>query len=364
MPYPDEFEGFMINELGKYKEFKRQTFKPKVFGENDIDIKIECCGVCGSDIHTVTGGWGDAPTPLCVGHEVVGKAVKVGSKVADVKVGDRVGVGAQVWSCLRCAQCKGDNENYCPKLVDTYGAPYPKEADPDETISQGGYASHIRAHSYFVFPIPAAIPSHLAAPMLCAGLTVWSPLKRAGVGPGKQVAVVGLGGLGHFAVLWAVALGAEVSVISHSPHKKHDALALGAAHFVSSGATGWADGLKFAFDFVLNTADVTHTFNLDDYLSILKVGCRFHQVGIPDEPIKNVSPKQFMANGSSIGASHIGSRAECLDMLRLAAERRLFPMVETVKVSEEGCAEAVERVRRNDVRYRVTLVDYDEAFGR
>ncbi|KAI0475275.1 alcohol dehydrogenase [Xylariaceae sp. FL0804] len=363
MPYPDEFQGFMINELGKYKDFKKQSFKPKVFGDNDIDIKIECCGVCGSDVHTVTGGWGEAPTPLCVGHEIVGRAVKVGSKVKDVKEGDRVGVGAQVWSCLKCPQCKSDNENYCPHMVDTYGAPYPKEVDPNETISQGGYSSHIRAHEYFVFPIPDAIPSHLAAPMLCAGLTVWSPLVRAKTGPGKKVAIVGLGGLGHFAVMWAHALGAEVTVISHSPHKRDDALKLGAKHFVSSGDEGWAKPLAFTFDFVLNTADMTHTFNLTDYLSILKVGCQFHQVGLPDKPIESLKPQQFMANGSSIGASHIGSRPECLAMLKLAAEKKLFPMVETLPVSEKSCAEAVERVKNNKVHYRFTLVDYDKAFG-
>ncbi|KAI1865740.1 hypothetical protein JX265_008063 [Neoarthrinium moseri] len=363
MPYPDEFEGFMINELGKYKDFKKQPFKPKKFGDNDVDIKIECCGVCGSDVHTITGGWGDAPTPLCVGHEVVGKAIKVGSGVKTVKVGDRVGVGAQVWACLKCPQCKSDNENYCPHMVDTYGAPYPKDVDPDETISQGGYASHIRAHEYFVFPIPDAIPSHAAAPMMCAGLTVWSPLVRAGIGPGKVVAIVGLGGLGHFAVLWAAALGADVTVISHSPHKKEDALKLGAKHFVSSGEKDWAKPLAFKFDFVLNTADMTNTFNLDEYLSILKVNCRFHQVGLPDEPIKELKPQQFMANGSSIGASHIGSRPEMLAMLKLAADKKITPMIETLPVSEKGCAEAVDRVKNNKVHYRFTLTDYDKAFG-
>ncbi len=140
-------------------------FKAKKFGDNDIDIKIECCGVCGSDVHTINGGWGDAPLPICVGHEVVGRAVKVGSKVKTAKVGDRVGVGAQIWACLKCPQCKSDNENYCPHMVDTYGAPYPKSEDPDETISQGGYASHIRAHEYFTFPIPDNIASEDAAPM-------------------------------------------------------------------------------------------------------------------------------------------------------------------------------------------------------
>ncbi|KAI1424228.1 alcohol dehydrogenase [Xylaria sp. FL1777] len=363
MPYPEEFEGFMINEIGKYQDFKKQSFKPKKFGDHDIDIKIECCGVCGSDVHTVTGGWGDAPAPLCVGHEIVGKAIKVGSQVKDIKVGDRVGVGAQVWSCLKCPQCKSNNDNYCPKKVDTYGAPYPKEADPNETISQGGYSSHIRAHQFMVFPIPDVIPSHLAAPILCAGLTVWSPLRRAGVNAGQQVAIVGLGGLGHFAVMFASALGAEVTVISHSPRKKEDALKLGAKHFVSSGEKDWAKPLAFKFDFVLSTADVLDTSVLQDYLATLKVGCKFHQVGLPDSPIDGLKPQQFMSNACSIGSSHIGSRMECLEMLKFVAEKKLFPMVETIPISEKGCAEAVERVKNNKVHYRFTLVDYDKAFG-
>jgi len=363
MPYPDEFEGFMINELGKYQDFKKQTFKPKKFGDHDVDIKIECCGVCGSDVHTITGGWGDAVTPIAVGHEVVGKVIKVGSKVSTLKVGDRAGVGAQIWSCLSCPQCKSDNENYCPHQVDTYGAPYPKSEDPDETVSQGGYSSHIRAHEYFAFPIPDAIPSELAAPMLCAGLTVYSPLVRANTGPGKQVAIVGFGGLGHFAVLWAAALGAEVTVISHSPDKEQDAKKLGAKHFVLSSDKEWSKPLAFKFDFVLNTADMTHTFDLDSYLSILKVNCQFHQVGLPDEAIPNLKPQQFMPNGSSIGASHIGSRPECLAMLKLAADKNLKPIVQTIPISEAGCAKAVEGVKNNKVRYRYTLTDYDKAFG-
>lgn len=363
MPYPEEAEGFMITELGKYQDFKKQSFKLKQFNDYDIDIKIECCGVCGSDVHTITGGWGDAPTPIAVGHEVVGKVVKVGSKVSTLKVGDRAGVGAQIWSCLKCQQCKNDNENYCPHMVDTYGAPYPKSEDPNETISQGGYSSHIRAHEYFVFPIPDAIPSHLAAPMLCAGLTVWSPLVRAGVGPGKKVAIVGLGGLGHFAVMWANALGAEVTVISHSPSKKDDAIKLGAKHFVLSNEKEWAKPLAFTFDFVLNTADMTHTFDIDSYISILKINCHFHQVGLPDEALPNLKVQQLVPTGAALSASHIGNRPECLAMLKLAAEKKLFPMVETIPISAEGCAEAVERVKNNKVKYRFTLTDYDKAFG-
>lgn len=248
-------------------------------------------------------------------------------------------------------------------MVDTYGAPYPKSEDPDETLSQGGYASHIRAHEYFTFPIPDEIPSHFAAPMLCAGLTTWSPLVRAGVKEGKKVAVVGLGGLGHFAVMWANALGAEVTVISHSPGKKEDALKLGAKEFVLSSEDGWEEPHAFAFDFVLNTADMTHKFDIAKYLSLCKVNATFHQVGLPDEALPAIKPQMFMSNGSSIGASHIGNRPECLAMLKLAAEKKLFPMVETIPISEKGCAEAVSRVSNNKIKYRFTLTDFDKAFG-
>lgn len=160
----------------------------KKFEENDVDVAIDACGVCASDIHTITGGWGeDISLPLCVGHEVIGKVVKVGSKVTKVKVGDRAGVGAQVGADLTCGVCKADQENYCPNQIDTYGAEY-----PDGTVSQGGFSSHIRANEYFVFKIPDNIDTALAAPMLCAGVTTFSPLKRLGAGPGKKVAILGL----------------------------------------------------------------------------------------------------------------------------------------------------------------------------
>jgi alcohol dehydrogenase (NADP+) len=160
----------------------------KKFEEHDVDIAIDACGVCASDVHTITGGWGeDIPLPLCVGHEVIGKVIKVGSKVTKVKVGDRAGVGAQIGADLTCDNCKADQENYCPNQIDTYGAKY-----PDGTVSQGGYSSHMRAHEYFTFKIPDNLETSLAAPMLCAGLTTYSPLKRLGAGPGKKVAIVGL----------------------------------------------------------------------------------------------------------------------------------------------------------------------------
>ena len=199
--------------------------------------------------------------------------------------------------------------------------------------------------------------------MLCAGLTVYSPLVRAGCGPGKKIGVVGIGGLGHFALMWANALGAEVYALSHSANKKEDALKLGAKEFILTTEEGWADKYAFTFDFLLNAADMTHEFNIKDYMSTLAVNGVFHQVGLPDQPLPQLMAQDFVSNGCSIGASHIGNRPECLAMLKLAADKNLRPLVETISISEKGCAEAVERVKKNDVRYRFTLTDYEKAFG-
>jgi alcohol dehydrogenase (NADP+) len=231
-------KGYAIADTKKWTDFKVIEYDLKPAEDDDVTLAITHCGVCGSDHHTISGGWGElAVKEVVPGHEIIGKVSKVGKNVKDIKVGDRVGVGAQVGSCMECTSCKEGHENYClgskdgkKGCVDTYNAKY-----PDGHEAQGGYSTAIRAHQRFVFPIPESVTSEDAASMLCAGLTVYSPLTRNGCGPGKQVAVIGLGGLGHYAVLFAVALGAEVTVISHSPKKKEDALKLGAKHFVSTG---------------------------------------------------------------------------------------------------------------------------------
>jgi len=362
MSYPEKFEGFTISDAKKWSDFKKTPLQPKKFEDRDIDIRIDACGVCGSDVHTITGGWGDLPEePLCVGHEVIGRAIKVGSKVTTVKVGDRVGVGAQVGACLECKICKSDNENYCPHQIDTYGAEYPEKSGG--VMSQGGYASHIRVHEYFVFPIPDNIETKDAAPMMCAGLTVYSPLVRAGTGPGKKVAIVGIGGLGHFALLWAKALGAEVWALSHTENKKKDALALGADHFVYTKEKDWAKPLAYTFDFILNSADMTNEFDLPMYFSTLAINGEFHNVGLPDKPLPQMKATDFVTTGCKMGASHIGSRPEALAMLKLASEKNIKPYIETIDISEAGCKEAVEKLKVNDVRYRITLVNFDKAFG-
>lgn len=199
--------------------------------------------------------------------------------------------------------------------------------------------------------------------MLCAGLTVWSPLSRAKIGPGSKVAVIGLGGLGHFAVIWANALGAEVTVISHSSRKKADALELGAKDFVTNDSVDWAKPLAFKFDMVLNTADMAHKFDIPQYLSICAINGVFHHVGVGDEPLPSFSVGGFMPNGSSMAASHIGNRPEMIAMLKFAAEKKLVPMVETVPISEAGCKEVITNVHSGKARYRYTLTEFDKAFG-
>jgi alcohol dehydrogenase (NADP+) len=257
--------------------------------------------------------------------------------------------------------------------LDTYGSPYNiggpdsgkpmKDKSGNQIFAQGGYSSHARVHEQFVFPIPDNIPSHEAAPMMCAGLTVYSPLKRAGTGPGKKIAIVGIGGLGHFAILWAKAMGAEVWALSHTPGKKEDALKLGADHFVCTKDQDWAKPLAFTFNFILNAADMTHEFDLKTYMSTLAVNGEFHNVGLPDKPLPEIMAQQFTSNGSKIGGSHIGSKKEALEMLKLASEHNIHPMIEQINISEAGCKNAVERVKNNEVRYRVTLTGFNKAFG-
>ncbi|KAK9473727.1 chaperonin 10-like protein [Dipodascopsis tothii] len=358
MVYPETFEGFAVHDSKNWQKLEKIEYKPKPFGEYDIDIKIEACGVCGSDVHTVSGGWGDAPLPLVVGHEIVGKAIKVGDKVSTVKVGDRVGVGAQICSCMECTFCKNNNENYCPQWIDTYGAKY-----PDGTLAHGGYASHIRAHEYYTFKIPEAIETSLAAPMLCAGITSYSPLVRNGAGPGKKVGIVGIGGIGHFGVMFSKALGAHTVAISRTDAKKEDAFKLGADEFIRTCDEDWAKPHKMTFDLIVNCANSDTNFDVNAYLSLLTVGGRFINVGLPEGEGYRVKPMTLLTNAALIGSSHIGSRKEILEMLDLAATQGIKSWVETIPISAEGCSQGLTKCHDNKVKYRVTLVDYEKAFG-
>lgn len=317
--------------------------------------------------------------PLCVGHEVVGKVEKVGASVKDFKVGDRAGVGAQVWSCIVCDLCKENNENYCPHKVDTYGAPYPtakeaaefgvtngKELGLDGTKAQGGYSSRIRAHERFVFPIPEALSSIDAAPLMCAGLTVFSPLLRNRVGQDdvKNVAIAGIGGLGHYAVQFAKAMGANVTVLSHTASKEKDAREMGADHVIITTKKGWEKDYAMKFDFILSTIDDSRGQTLPEFTSTLRVGGKYHTVGLPDKPLDNIMAQLFAGNMCSISGSHIGSKAEAIEMLKLVVDKKVKTWAMPMPISAEACSEAVTRVHNNDnVKYRIVLTDFDKAFG-
>ncbi|EPS37358.1 hypothetical protein H072_8971 [Dactylellina haptotyla CBS 200.50] len=359
MVYPETFTALRSPSVEQWSDFQKQEFTPKQLEDHDVDIKIECCGVCASDVHKISGQWGDTPYPLAVGHEIVGRVVSVGSAVSGVSVGQRVGMGAQCWSCGDCQQCKNNNETYCKFQKDTYGA-----IQTDGTISQGGYASHVRVHDYWVFPIPEKLASVDVAPMLCAGITVYSPLVRNGAGAGSKVGVVGIGGLGHFGIMFAKALGAEVWAISRSDAKKEDALKLGADGFIATGVSpNWAQEHEFSFDMIISTANSTENFDLGKYLSLLKVHGKFIMVGLAPGDGQKVSAFDLLGNGCFIGASHLGSRTEMLAMLDLAAEKGLKSWSETIPISAEGCKQGVTRLLKNDVRYRFVLTDYDKEFG-
>lgn len=292
--------------------------------------------------------------------EIVGRAIRVGPKVTLIKEGQRVGVGAQSYSCGECKQCKNDNETYCPVLmIDTYGAEWPETG----IVSQGGYSSHVRTHEHWVFPIPDALDTNIVAPMLCAGLTAYSPLVRNGAGPGKKVGIVGLGGIGHFGVMFAKALGAEVWAISRSRAKEADARKLGADGYIATAEEGWEKPHRFSFDLIINCANSSKGFDLSKYLSMMDVHGRFISVGLPEEEGQEVKAQHLISNGVLIGASHLGSRKEMLAMLQLAADKGLKSWVEELQIGEEGLKEAMLRMKKGDVRYRFTLTGYDKVFG-
>lgn len=357
MGYPNTFTGYCVDSPKTWNQFSKSELKPKTFGDHDIDVEIDACGVCGSDVHTVTGGWGDFKGPLCVGHEVVGRAVKVGEHVKGITKGDRVGVGAQVQACLECDLCKSKNENYCPNMVDTYNAQY-----SDGSWAHGGFASHIRAHEYFTFRIPEALDTNDAAPLLCAGITTYSPLVRGGVGPGKTVGILGIGGLGHLGIQFAKALGANVYALTHSESKIEDCKKLGATDAILTSRDNWAADWKFKFDFILCCSDMTHKYDLATLLSLMKPMGDFHMVGIPDEALPQLSVGAFAGNAPKLTGSHLGNHQEMDEMLKLCAQKGIKPWVETLPLGPAGCKEAVERVKDNKVKYRFTLTGFDKEF--
>ena len=302
----------------------------------------------------LSSGWGATDYPIVVGHEIVGKAVRVGKKVSGIKEGDRVGVGAQSGSCLRadCDTCQNDMEQHCRNgNIGTYGSKW-----PSGDKSWGGYASHWRGQGHFVFKIPDEIPSQDAAPMLCGGITVFSPLKQNGCGPGKRVGIVGIGGLGHFGILFAKALGADkVVAISRKNEKREDAFKLGADEFIATDEDKeWDTKHASSLDLIISTVS-SPKLPLMGYLSLLDIGGQFIQVGAPEDPIPQFMAFSLIAKKVKIGGSMIGSPAEIREMLALAAKLKIKPWIQQKPMKEAN--KAIVDFEKGLPRYRFVLAN-------
>lgn len=325
------------------------TIERRDLGPKDVLIEIRYAGICHSDIHTVRGEWGEIHYPQVVGHEIVGVVAEVGSEVTLHQLGDRVGVGCMVNSCRECENCLSGDDNYCLNgNTGTYAS-----RDKDGTVTQGGYSTHIVVVEDFVLRVPESIPYEAAAPLLCAGITTYSPLVHWNAGPGKKVAVVGMGGLGHVAVQIAHAMGAEVTVLSQTLSKQDDGLRLGADHYFATSDAATFRELRNSFDLIINT--VSAVIDMDAYLKLLRLNGTFVSVGAPPEPLP-VKVFSLFDNRRSFAGSGIGSIRETQEMLDFCAEHGIASEVEVIAASEIN--EAYERVLKSDVRYRF-VIDID-----
>ena len=315
-------------------------------GATDVLIEILFCGVCHSDLHQVRDEWGGTTYPIVPGHEIVGKITAVGSAVSKWSVGDTVGVGVFVDSCRKCEPCLRGEEQYCDEgMTGTYNA---KSRD-GKSITYGGYSTQITVDQDYVVQIPAEIPLDRAAPLLCAGITTYSPLVYFGVKPGDQVAIVGLGGLGHMGAKFAKALGARVTVLSHSPSKREAALELGADDFVATSNPEVFAANKMRFDLILDTVSAKHEYN--DYLGLLKLNGTMVLVGLP-EPT-SIRAGALIGKRRSLAGSMIGGIRETQEMLDFCAEKGIAADVEVIRM--DYINEAYERMLKSDVRYRFVI---------
>ena len=322
------------------------TIERREPGPLDVVIDIAYAGICHSDIHTVQGDWGPQHYPLAPGHEIAGTVAAVGSDVTRFAVGDRVGVGCLVNSCGECDACLRGEEQYCRVgATGTYGA-----TDRDGTITQGGYSRQVVVTEAFVLRIPDAIPLDRAAPLLCAGITTYSPLRHWNVGPGTRVAVVGLGGLGHMAVQIAHALGAEVTVLSQSLRKQDEGIRLGADRYLATSDPETFSAHKRSFDLILNT--VSAPLPLDAYLNLLDTNGTMVSVGAPPEPM-SFRAGLLLGGRRSLAGSSIGGIRETQEMLDFCAEHGIAAEIELIDAA--GINDAYARVLASDVKFRFVI---------
>ena len=323
------------------------TIERRDLRPHDILIDIKFSGICHSDIHQGKEEWGQAIFPMVPGHEIAGVVTEVGSAVTKFKVGDHAGVGCFVDSCRECDNCKAGLEQYCLGHVSvTYNG---READK-ETPTYGGYSTAIVVDENYGLKIPDSLALDVAAPLMCAGITLYSPLHRWGAGPGVRVGIVGLGGLGHMGVKIAHAMGAEVTLISHSAHKEDDAKRLGANHFLLSSDKDAMKAARYSFDLIINT--VSANIDIDRYLSLLTLDGTMVMVGVPVEPL-SLRTFSMISARRSLAGSNIGGIKETQEMLDFCAEHGFGSNVEIIDAQEINTA--WDRVVNSDVKYRFVI---------
>jgi uncharacterized zinc-type alcohol dehydrogenase-like protein len=343
-PYPTEGMA-AYSPAGPHKLMR---FQRRALGPKDVAIKIHYCGVCHSDIHTIRGDWGKIQYPQIVGHELSGEVVAVGSSVSKFNVGARVGVGTMVNSCRVCTECQAGHENYCLNgNTQAYGS-----KDRDGTITQGGYSTFVVVDEDFVINIPDAIDLAEAGPLLCAGITVYSPLRRWGVSPGKKVAIVGMGGLGHLAVKLATALGAEVTVFTTSPDKIADAKRFGAKGVVINKEGADFSKFNHAFDFALDTVPYKH--DLNRFIPLLKRDATYCRVGVGKVVDSNeIGQMNLVLYRNALAGSNTGGIKETQDMIDFCALNKIKP--EITKIPMNGIDDAWTKVFEKKARYRYVM---------
>ena len=322
-------------------------FERRDLGAHDVSLDIKYSGICHSDIHQVREEWGPAIFPMVPGHEIAGIVSQIGSAVTKFKVGDRIGVGVFVDSCRKCASCLKGLQQYC---IEGMTGTYNQLERDGKTPAMGGYSNIMVIDDDYAVSIPENLPLDGVAPLLCAGITLYSPIKHWKAGPGKKVAVMGLGGLGHMGVKFAVAMGAEVTVFSHSPSKEGDAKAMGAHHFVSTKNPDFNESLIKHFDLILNT--VSAELDINDYLQMLNVDGTLVVIGLPGKPYA-VEVGSLLPARRSLSGSMIGGIAEMQEMLNFCGEHNIVSDVEVIKA--DYINQAYDRTVASDVKYRFVI---------
>lgn len=332
------------NATSPLAPFQLERRKP---GAHDVLIEILYCGVCHSDIHQVRNEWGGSKYPMVPGHEIVGRVTEVGAQVTKFKVGDLAGIGCLVDSCRTCPSCAQGYEQYCEvKFVGTYNS-FEKDG---KTLTQGGYSDKIVADENFVLRVSDKLALERVAPLLCAGITTYSPLKQWKVGKGHRLAVLGLGGLGHMAVKFAAAMGAEVTVLSTSANKEPDAWKLGAHKFIVTNDESAVASVKNYFDFIIDTVSAQHDINM--YTAMLRLDGTLIMLGIPPEA-PQLQVFNLINKRRRVAGSLIGGIAETQEMLDYCAEHNIMSDVEVIPISEIN--NAYERMIKGDVHYRFVI---------